>query len=387
MQKIARAFAAALLLALAAGAAYAVGEGRLQVTIVDEKGAPVPGVKVTITSPEFKFKQEKTTDAKGKFSASFVDATRKYTAKFEKEGFVTVDQALSLELGSIKIATFTMPHQSAGGTGEGGAQELTGTNKAILAYNAGVAALNAKDPAGAVAKFDEAQAQDPKLGALAVGYSAAADLFVEQKKAKEALAAIEQSQKIDPKGEEHALLIRYDASKELNQKDDALAALKQLETTYPSHETAVRLYNEGAEADRAKKTDVAIDYMERALKMDKGLEPAYSALAGLYTQKGEKAKAEAIKADMAKANITQTKESAYNEGVSLFNQGKMPEATKAFENAVTINPGYGRAHYMLGLCYASTDVAKAREHLQAFLKLSPTDPDAKTAEEMLKSLQ
>lgn len=386
MQKIARGFAAALLLALAAGAAYAVGEGRLQVTIVDEKGAPVPGVKVTITSPEFKFKQEKTTDAKGKFSASFVDATRKYTAKFEKEGYVTVDQALSLELGSIKISTFTMPHQSAGG-GEGGPQELSGANKAILAYNAGVAALNSKDPAGAVAKFDEAQTEDPKLGALAVGYSAAADLFIEQKKPKEALAAITQSQKIDPKGEEHALLVRYDASKELGQKDDATAALKQLEASYPSHETAVRLYNEGAENDRAKKPDIAIDYMERALKMDKGLEPAYSALAGLYTQKGDKAKAEAIKADMAKANITQTKESAYNEGVSLFNQGKMAEATKAFENAVTINPGYGRAHYMLGLCYAGTDVGKAREHLQAFLKLSPTDPDAKTAEEMLKSLQ
>jgi tetratricopeptide (TPR) repeat protein len=390
MQKLARALAAALLLGLvAAGSAHAVGEGRLQVTIVDEKGAPVPGVKVTITSPEFKFKQERTTDAKGKFSASFVDATRKYTARFEKEGFATVDQALSLEIGAIKSATFTMPHLVAATGAEGkGPEEISGTNKAILSYNAGVAALNAKDPAGAVAKFDEALALDPKLGALAVGYSAAADLFIDQKKPKEALAAVEQSQKIDPgpKGEEHALLIRYDASKELKNNEDALAALKQLEAAHPSHETAVRIYNEGAEADRAKKPDLAIDYMKRAIAMDKTLEPAYSALAALYTQKGDKAKAAEIKAEMTKGNISQTKESAYNEGVSLFNQGKIDEATKAFENALTINPGYARAHYMLGLCYAGSDVPKAKEHLQTFIKLAPSDPDAKTAAEMLKTL-
>ncbi len=42
---------------------------------------------------------------------------------------------------------------------------------------------------------------------------------------------------------------------------------------------------------------------------------------------------------------------------------------------------------MLGLCYVGEDnKEKAKEHLGKFLELAPNDPDAGTAQEMLKYL-
>jgi cytochrome c-type biogenesis protein CcmH/NrfG len=55
---------------------------------------------------------------------------------------------------------------------------------------------------------------------------------------------------------------------------------------------------------------------------------------------------------------------------------------------VQSNPGSARAHYMLGLCYVNAgDMPRAKEHLEAFLKLAPpNDPDAETARQMLEEL-
>jgi len=48
-----------------------------------------------------------------------------------------------------------------------------------------------------------------------------------------------------------------------------------------------------------------------------------------------------------------------------------------------------KAHYVLGLSYAKDDAKKAvaREHLQTFLRLAPTDSDAETAKQMLDYLK
>jgi len=66
-------------------------------------------------------------------------------------------------------------------------------------------------------------------------------------------------------------------------------------------------------------------------------------------------------------------------------RGNRPEAAKAaLLEILELDPEFARAHYTLGLIYANTDTAKAREHLQRFLDLSPKDPEAGSAKEMLE---
>jgi len=416
-----RALMAALILAAAtAGALHAVGEGRLQGLVVDEKtNQPIAGVKVTITSPDFNFKQEKTTDSKGKFSAMFVDATRKYVAHFEKPGYTVVDQPISLQVGGVQGTTFTLPPTQAVDTSK--PQELSGANQAILAYNAGVIALNGKDFPTALAKFEEAHTLDPALGPVADGYAAAAAGLLDTKQYAEGLKAVDRFLELKP-GDASGLRLRYDLLKGAGDTEKAAAALELLVKTDPGRETAIRYFNLAADAVRNGKTDDAVPLLQKALEIDPTLEQGYSALAGIYLPRkkykealalgdklltikpdsseaqtiryqayqglGDKAKIQEVKAALDAANATQTPESAFNQGVTLYNANNVTEAIKSFERALAAKPDYAKAHYMLGLSYVSAnDMAKAKEHLQEFVRLAPNDPDAAAAKEMISTLQ
>ena len=98
MRALARALGCALLvLSGFAAAAHAADQGRVLGTVVDAAGAPLAGVKVVITSPDMaSYRLEKTTDARGQFSAIILDAQRQYTIHLEKHGYVTLEQPLKL---------------------------------------------------------------------------------------------------------------------------------------------------------------------------------------------------------------------------------------------------------------------------------------------------
>ena len=75
----------------------------------------------------------------------------------------------------------------------------------------------------------------------------------------------------------------------------------------------------------------------------------------------------------------------FNQAADLYNSGNVAEAKKIFEQIVAGQPNHAKTHYMLGMCYAGEDnKAKAKEHFEKFLQLTPNDPDAGTAQEMLK---
>ena len=85
---------------------------------------------------------------------------------------------------------------------------------------------------------------------------------------------------------------------------------------------------------------------------------------------------------------SQTAEEAFRQGVALYNANNVPEAQKAFERSLAKDPNYAKSHYLLGLCHASKgDMAKAREHVQTFLKLAPKDPQAEEAKAVLAELK
>ncbi|MBV8201717.1 MAG: tetratricopeptide repeat protein [Acidobacteria bacterium] len=456
MKALARVPACALLLLCAlAGAAFAIGQGRVFGTVVDPSGAPVAGVKVVITSPEMaSYKVEKTTDAKGQFSAIILDAQRQYRLHLEKNGFVTLEQPLKPKIEDTLKETYTLqpaapgpaaPGPAAGGpatqgtpgtpgtpgaTGSPGAAaptspppanaaEAKAKNDAIAAYNEGVVALKAKDLATAAAKFEQAAKLDPKLAAA---HAVLAGVYLELHRPADALAAADRALALEP-GRPRVMIDRYQALKETGDQARAAQALDELAASHPGPElardVAVGLYNQAADDLRQKKVDQAAAELKRALEVDRTLEPAYGALANIYLSKQDHRAAlevadrwvaaapqslsalqlrykvltelKDLRAREAKAAMDSAKGDAgnpLNQGIELYNGNRIPEATKLFEKVLQTDPNNARAHYMLGLCYTNTgDLAHAKEHLEAFVKLAPNDPDAPNARQMLAELK
>ncbi|HEY8021901.1 MAG TPA: tetratricopeptide repeat protein [Thermoanaerobaculia bacterium] len=444
MNRFRRALAATLLAGLAAAAAlHAVGEGRVLGVVKDTAGAPVAGATATITSPEFKFELKKTSDAKGKFTLVILDATRKYVIRVEKEGYVSTQGPLDVKLGENTEQTYTLealkPGQTTGqpsGTPAQGTapKELSGADKAVNVFNEGVAAFKAGDAATAVAKFKEAEQLDPKQAAAP---GALADVYLSQKQYADAEGAAERFLALKP-NDPRGLRDRYDAYKGAGDKEKAKTALDALVAADPSRDTAVLIYNAGAEAQRAGQNEVAIANLNRAIEIDPKMEPAYTGLATVYENQknypqalatldklaqvdpqsadgfrirsevyhrmalstSDKKKAREYEAEAQKAKegvktasaskvaaAGSSPDAVFNQGVALFNANNVPEATKVFEKVLDMKPTHARAHYMLGLCYVNQgDSAKAKEYLSKFIQLAPTDPDVKTAKEMLASL-
>jgi tetratricopeptide (TPR) repeat protein len=158
---------------------------------------------------------------------------------------------------------------------------------------------------------------------LAEAQGALAEVYLELKRPGDALAAADRYLALKP-GDPRVLRARYDALRTAGDGEKAKEALEALRTADPkSPETALRYFNEGAERTRTGQYDEAAVFFERVTEI-------------------------------------------------------APD-----------DPKFAKAHYVLGLAYSKDDArkAQAREHLQAFLKLAPTDSDAETAKQMLDYLK
>ena len=79
----------------------------------------------------------------------------------------------------------------------------------------------------------------------------------------------------------------------------------------------------------------------------------------------------------------------FNQGVILWNAGKVADAKKQFEGAIAANPSHAEAHYQLGMALVNEgNLAQARRpSSRPTLKLAPTGPNAATAKGLLATLK
>lgn len=409
-----RALSLALLAAFAlAATAHAVGEGRVLGTVTDDKGAPLAGVKVLFTRAGTDYKQEKTTDAKGKFSLLVLDATLEYTLHLEKDGYQPYEEVIKPKPEDTLRLSYQLGKLAPAGPSEAQVKELEGKNQAVASFNEGVNLLRSNDLAGAAAKFEVATQSD---ASLAPAFGALAEVYAELGKNAEALAAADRFLELEP-GSVRGLKVRFDALKAMGDAAKTEEALKALAAVDKSRDTAIRAFNLGAEASRAGNRDAAIAYLKQTLEIDPTLDQAYTALGQVYMVKksykeavealapllardpanlealtiryealkaaGDKEGAKAAEAAMKTAQASQSPEALFKQGVAQYNSNNLAGAIETLERAVSADPKHAKAHYMLGLAYAGSDQAKAKEHLQKFLELAPNDPDAAAAKEML----
>ncbi|HEV2847245.1 MAG TPA: carboxypeptidase regulatory-like domain-containing protein [Thermoanaerobaculia bacterium] len=290
MTLIRRAALTALALTLAlTGTLRAGSEGRVIATVVDEMGAPLEGAKVLMTRPGTGYKLEKTSDKKGQVTLLILDASQEYQVRVEKAGYKHFEGPVKPKMEDTMRLTFNLAKDVPAPAAE---KELSGNDKAILAYNDGVTALRKGDIGAAAPKLAEAASLDPNL---AEAHAALAEVYLEMKRNGEALAAADRYLALRP-GDARGLRARYDALKAAGDDEKAQEALEALgagEAQDP--ETAVRFFNQGAELARANKLDEAASFFQKVVEIAPGdakFAKAHYVL-GLNLAKDESKKAEA----------------------------------------------------------------------------------------------
>ena len=406
-----------ILLVMVPGLAFARQRLRLDGKVVDPQGKPIEGVSVTATSPDVPgFREIRTTDKKGIFTIDLPQVDVTYHYRFDKAGYAPVNAQQHWQLEGSQRFQWTM--QPGSGPEIGGAPPASLSEPAVLAYNAGVAAVRAKDYATAEAKFKEAAGYDPKLS---VAWVALSSVQLQTGHNQEAAEAAEKAMALGTR-DEAILTARWQAYRNAKDEAKAAAALKDLESFGRRAEEAKKVHNDAVALVKAGDSAGAFAKFQEALNLDPNLRASLVGLATAGLKIGRNAEAataaEAIlKADPGNAQALRLR---YNACLALGDAERLADALAGlaaveptvakngllklafdaydandrarakdrFLKVIQIDPNQPLAHYYLALVYVNEgNTAEAKTHLEKFIALSPNTPEAGTAREMLKQIK
>ena len=174
--------------------------------------------------------------------------------------------------------------------------------------------------------------------------------------------------------------------------DESIEAFNKALTVNPKCQDC--LYNIGYAYVQKKDLDKAEENYKKAIDLKPDYAEAYNGLANVYnTQRkfdqaaAASAKANELTAAQPGALAGGNADSLYNQGVILWNAGKIPEAKKQFEAAIAANANHAESHYQLGMALVNEgNLAGAATEFNAYLKLSPDGPNSATAKALVAQL-
>jgi tetratricopeptide (TPR) repeat protein len=151
-------------------------------------------------------------------------------------------------------------------------------------------------------------------------------------------------------------------------------------------------YGMGFEHLQKKEYDKAEVALKKAIELKPDYGDAYSALATMYN--AQKRFDEAAKAGEEATRLGGGggagggADSMYNQGVILWNAGKIPEAKKMFEQVVAANPSHADAHYQLGMANLNEGkMPEAAASFEEYLKLAPDGQHAAAVKGVLSQIK
>jgi tetratricopeptide (TPR) repeat protein len=175
--------------------------------------------------------------------------------------------------------------------------------------------------------------------------------------------------------------------------DEAIAKFKAAAELNPNCYDCY--YNIAYSASQKKDYDAAEAAYKKAIEIKADYAEAYSGLANVYnaTRKFDdaaKASAKAMELSSAGAGAAGggNADAMFNQGVILWNGGKVAEAKKQFEAAIAAKPDHAEAHYQLGMALVNEgNLAGAATEFETYLKLAPEGPNAATAKGILATIK
>ena len=154
-------------------------------------------------------------------------------------------------------------------------------------------------------------------------------------------------------------------------------------------------YNIAFSESQKKDYDKAEAAYKKAIELKADYAEAYSGLANVYnaTRKFDQAAAASAKAMELSSSGTGAAgggnaDAMFNQGVILWNAGKVAEAKKQFEGAIAANPNHAESHYQLGMALVNEgNLTAAATEFETYLTLAPTGSNAPTAKGILGTLK
>src|SRR5215218_64899 len=163
--------------------------------------------------------------------------------------------------------------------------------------------------------------------------------------------------------------------------DEAIVKFQEVLKDAPK---CVECYTNIASVQLAKKDyDAAEATYKQALAVNPSSAEAYNGLATLYNAQKKFDQAAEASAQAAKLGAAApggaSASTVFNQGVIAWNASKIPEAKKAFEEAVRLDPKLAEAHYWLGM--ANLNEGKMPEAAKSFDEYLKLDPSGKYADQ------
>ncbi|HVR28719.1 MAG TPA: tetratricopeptide repeat protein [Thermoanaerobaculia bacterium] len=405
------AFGARVLLCAVVSLAVALGaaaqDAMFQGKVLDPKGKGVEGAKVTLEKADDPtVTVSVTTDKKGGYRLSIADSGE-FVLRAEKAGFGPAERLATVEPGLQY--------------GDANLQLLDEAtwrqNEAVEAFNAGVKALQAGREEEALANFDAALETNPELAHAHYARAAALHGLARWKDAAQAVDQYQQAQPDDTRPELYQLA--FEVYFEAGQSEKAEQALAKITDPAARAGLAPRIYNSGVDRNRQEDFDGAIAMFKKAAELDPSFSQAHQNAAAIEfnRQKYEAALVHldqlltanpgsveglrmrfyayrALDEDRAKSALEAYLAQAPAAGEEVaeiagddFDRGDTAAATKTLQALVEVKPDVAVAHYHLGRALASTGAnAGAKTHLQHFIQMAPSHPDAAAAKAMMAEL-
>lgn len=414
MNKIVRSLlaASAVLLLAAPGLAEkadkkeAVKPSAITARVVDANKKPVPSAKVAIKSPTGEVVAEAVTDKKGEFKVKVEGPAGKYLVNIVAEGSAPFENGIDLEPGKEQRVEVKLLSAEEGRKNEG-----------IRLYNEAAEAFRNQDWATAKTKFNGALEAAPDLAEPRLGL---ADIALTEGDTQEAIKQAEAFMAAKP-DDEQGKRVAYSAYMRAGMLDQAKKISAELGDAKLNAGLAVDFYNQGALASQKGDFPTAVAKFKEALQYDENLAEAWAGLSAVQYNQSQFAealeaadKALAIKPSLVtgmrtrflsldglgkrtEANAAWDTYAAIDKNGALdllvrraevdFKDNKMELAEQSLVRVLALDPENAQAHLQIGLIYAGTNPAKSKEHLQKFLKLAPTHPEAETAKLILAELK
>jgi len=149
-------------------------------------------------------------------------------------------------------------------------------------------------------------------------------------------------------------------------------------------------FNIGVAYIAKKDEKAAEEAWKKALEMKPDYAEALNALSTLYNnqKRFDEAGAMSAKAAAAGGGGGGNADATFNQGIILWNQGKIADAKVKFEEALKANPSHADAHYQLGMALLNEGkLPEAVAEFESYVKLAPDGQYATQAKGMIAQLK
>ncbi|MFN2445078.1 MAG: tetratricopeptide repeat protein [Vicinamibacterales bacterium] len=194
---------------------------------------------------------------------------------------------------------------------------------------------------------------------------------------------------VDPKAAELKKLFEEGvAASRANDHDNAIAKFQAAAAAAPTCHDCY--YNIGVAYMQKKDLAQAEASWLKAIEVKPDYSEAMNALSTLYNnqKRFDEASAMSAKAATAGGATGGGADAVYNQGIILWNQGKIAEAKLKFEEALKSNPDHAESHFQLGMALLNEGkTAEAVGSFETYLKLAPTGQFSEQSKQLVAQLK